>query len=150
MARGASNITCADAGCVGRRDQPPGPDTDGGNQPRRGEKRGGTKADGKAIRARFTCPDTRWLFPSPQRGKNGKSSKTFRETLDVAREAAKLKWVGFRDFRHYFASACVMSDVDFLTTAKWLGHKDGGILVGKIYGHLSDDRQQESAQKCAL
>ena len=52
----------------------------------------------------------------------------------MARKAAGLDWVGFHDLRHYFCSVCVMAGIDFMTIAAWLGHKDGGILVGKSTG----------------
>jgi hypothetical protein len=39
-----------------------------------------------------------------------------------------------------------MSGVDYMTIAKWLGHQDGGILVGKVYGHLSDEHQKNMAR----
>ncbi len=91
--------------------------------------------------------DTVWLFPSPQRGKNDRHAKTFRETLHIARTGAKLEWVGFHDFRHYFASQCVMAGIDFMTIAKWMGHQDGGILVGKVYGHINDKHQRDAADK---
>ena len=42
---------------------------------------------------------------------------------------------------------CVMGGIDFMTIATWLGHKDGGILVGKIYGHLLDDHRKQAARK---
>ncbi|MBA2435102.1 MAG: hypothetical protein H0V54_08500 [Chthoniobacterales bacterium] len=34
-----------------------------------------------------------------------------------------------------------------MTIAAWLGHKDGGILVGKIYGHLLDAHRKQAALK---
>ena len=34
-----------------------------------------------------------------------------------------------------------------MTIAKWVGHKDGGILVGKVYGHLSDEHARKQAMK---
>ena len=34
---------------------------------------------------------------------------------------------------------CVMAGVPFMQIAAWLGHHDGGILVGKVYGHLWDE-----------
>lgn len=40
-----------------------------------------------------------------------------------------------------------MAGLDFMTIAAWLGHKDGGILVGKIYGHLLDDHRKQAARK---
>jgi integrase len=57
-----------------------------------------------------------------------------------------LEWVGFHDLRHYFCSMCVMAGLDFMTIAAWLGHKDGGILVGKVYGHLLDEHRQKAAK----
>ncbi|MFZ2281213.1 MAG: site-specific integrase [Prosthecobacter sp.] len=93
------------------------------------------------------APDSIWLFPSPQRGKVDLPAKTFRESLLKAREAAGLHWCGFHHLRHYFCSVCVMAGIDFMTIAKWLGHKDGGILIGKIYGHLLDEHRQKAAAK---
>ena len=49
----------------------------------------------------------------------------------------KIHDVTFQYFRHYFISHCVMAGVDFMTIAKWVGHLDGGVLIGKLYGHLS-------------
>jgi integrase len=93
------------------------------------------------------APDSSWLFPSPQRGDRDVHARSFRESLKLARKAAGLEWVGFHDLRHYFCSMCVMAGIDFMTIAAWLGHKDGGILVGKVYGHLLDEHRQQAAKK---
>jgi integrase len=95
-------------------------------------------------------PDSIWLFPSPQRGIRDDHSKSFRESLKLARMAAGLQWLGFHHLRHYFCSMCVMAGVDFMTIAAWLGHKDGGILVGKVYGHLLDEHRHRSAQRVSF
>src|SRR5581483_10993265 len=55
------------------------------------------------------APDCSWLFPSPQRGERNQHAKSFRESLKIARTAAKLPWLGFHDLRHYFCSVCVMA-----------------------------------------
>ena len=52
--------------------------------------------------------------------------------------------------RHHFASVCVMAGVPFRQVAAWLGHKDGGVLVGKIYGHLDPDFGQGAARKVSF
>ncbi len=65
----------------------------------------------------------------------------------MARKAAELPWVGFHDLRHCFCSVCVMAGIDFTTIAAWLGHKDGGILVGKVYGHLLDEHRSKAARE---
>jgi integrase len=99
----------------------------------------------REIHARH-APDCSWLFPSPQRGRHDERAKSFRESLKIARKAAGLEWIGFHDLRHYFCSVCVMAGIDFMTIAAWLGHKDGGILVGKVYGHLLDEHRSKAAK----
>ena len=49
--------------------------------------------------------------------------------------------------RHYFCSVCVMEGIDFITIAAWLGHKDGGILIDKVYGHLLDQHRSKAAKQ---
>jgi integrase len=93
------------------------------------------------------APDCSWLFPSPRRGPRDEHAMSFRESLKIARKAAGLEWVGFHDLRHYFCSMCVMAGIDFMTIAAWLGHHDGGILVGKVYGHLLDEHRQRAAKR---
>jgi integrase len=93
------------------------------------------------------APDCSWLFPSPQRGPRDEHARSFRESLKIARKAAGLERIGFHDLRHYFCSVCVMAGIDFMTIAAWLGHKDGGILVGKVYGHLLDEHRQRAAKQ---
>lgn len=91
------------------------------------------------------APDTDWLFPSPRRGGADIASKSLRESLRLARTAANLPRFGFHDCRHFFISMCVMSGIDFMTIAKWVGHQDGGVLIGKVYGHLSNEHAQRQA-----
>jgi len=93
------------------------------------------------------APDCSWLFPSPRRGPRDEHARSFRESLKIARKAAALEWIGFHDLRHYFCSVCVMAGIDFMTIATWLGHKDGGILVGKVYGHLLDEHRSKAAKQ---
>lgn len=45
------------------------------------------------------------------------------------------------DFRHFFATTCIEAGVDIPTVSRWLGHKDGGSLAMRVYGHL---RQEHS------
>ena len=60
---------------------------------------------------------------------------------------AHLQRFGFHDCRHHFISYAVMSGIDFMTIARWVGHKDGGILIGKVYGHLSNEHAQAQAAR---
>jgi integrase len=109
-------------------------------------------------------PETDFLFPSPQRGERDQAARSLRETLRMVRSAVGLDrfmphrsagecglqsraGVGFHDMRHHFASMCVMSRIPFRQIADWLGHQDGGVLVGKVYGHLDPDFGQRAARK---
>jgi integrase len=96
------------------------------------------------------APDSGWLFPSSQRGQKDIHAKTLRESFNLVRHNADLLRVGFHDLRHLFCSFCVMAGVDFMTIAEWLGHKDGGILIGKVYGHLLDEHRQKMAAKVRI
>ena len=59
---------------------------------------------------------------------------------------------GFKphDLRHYFISNCVTAGFDFMTIAKWAGHSDGGVLIGKIYGHLRPGHTKELARRLSF
>jgi integrase len=103
----------------------------------------------REMHARW-APDCSWLFPSPQRGPRDEHAKSFRESLKIARKAAALEWIGFHDLRYLFCSFSVMASIDFLTIASWLGHKDGGILIGKVYGHLLDEHRKKMAAKLTI
>lgn len=90
--------------------------------------------------------DSEFLFPTV-RGDTTGPFKTFIESVRIARKHAALPKFGFHDCRHHFISYCVMSGVDYMTIAAWVGHQDGGVLIGRVYGHLADAHKQEQAQR---
>jgi site-specific recombinase XerD len=49
--------------------------------------------------------------------------------------------------RHLFATTCIESGVDIPTVSRGLGHKDGGALAMKVYGHLGDQHSSNMAQR---
>jgi integrase len=51
------------------------------------------------------------------------------------------------DLRHLFATRCIESGVDIPTVSRWLGHKDGGALAMRVYGHLRDAHSADMAKK---
>ena len=57
---------------------------------------------------------------------------------------------GYHDCRHYFISHAVMSGIDYMTIARWVGHKDGGVLIGRVYGHLNDEHAKRQAKRLKL
>jgi integrase len=90
----------------------------------------------------------KWLFPSPMNPEE--HAKNLQGSLETAREAAGLSEFQFHDLRHFFISSCVMAGIDYLTIARWVGHKDGGLLIGKTYGHLNDTHSKNMAGKLKL
>jgi integrase len=95
-------------------------------------------------------PDSSYLFPSPQRGNKDLHVRTFKQSFHKAREAAGLAQIGFHDFRHLFISKCVMGGIDFMTIAEWVGHQDGGVLIGTVYGHLNDAHKKSRAEQLRI
>jgi integrase len=51
------------------------------------------------------------------------------------------------DLRHLFTTLCIESGVDIPTVSRWLGHKDGGALAMKVYGHLRGQHSVNMAQR---
>ena len=43
-----------------------------------------------------------------------------------------------------------MAGIDFLTIAEWAGHADGGILIGKVYGHLNPGHKRTMASQVSF
>lgn len=76
-----------------------------------------------------------------------------RECQKAMTRAAKrvgMHRITHRDLRHFFATVCIESGVDIPTVARWLGHKDGGALAMKTYGHLQREHSQTQSQKVSF
>lgn len=69
------------------------------------------------------------------------------KSLQRACKIAGAKSISHHDLRHYFATACIESGVDIPTISRWLGHKDGGALAMKTYGHLRREHSAVAAAK---
>jgi integrase len=70
----------------------------------------------------------------------------------MTRAATKIgmKRITHHDLRHLFATICIESGVDIPTVSRWLGHKDGGTLCMKTYGHLRQDHSFAQAQRVSF
>ena len=66
-------------------------------------------------------------------------TKSAKRALQRACRKLELPQFTHHDFRHLFATTCIESSVDIPTVSRWLGHKDGGALAMKTYGHLRDE-----------
>jgi integrase len=118
----------------------------------------------------LTSKTSQWLFPMSERTKrrinrsrqrramkSGKSewvkatgdvrAKNFHSIMATCRKHANLPTFAFHDLRRFFISWCIMSGVDFMTIARWVGHKDGGVLIGRVYGHVANDYRRKMANK---
>jgi integrase len=69
------------------------------------------------------------------------------KAMDRAARQTGMPRITHHDLRHLFATRCIESGVDIPTVARWLGHKDGGALAMKVYGHLRNQHSQEMAKK---
>jgi integrase len=67
--------------------------------------------------------------------------------IDTACKKLGITRFTHHDLRHLFATRCIESGVDVPTVSRWLGHKDGGALAMKVYGHLRDQHSVAMAQK---
>jgi integrase len=72
------------------------------------------------------------------------SAKT---TMETACRQAELPKFTHHSLRHYFVSNAIEAGIDFKVIAGWVGHKDGGLLVAKTYGHLRDSHSFEMAKR---
>jgi integrase len=70
-----------------------------------------------------------------------------RRILTAACAKVKTTRITHHDLRHLFATRCIESGVDIPTVSRWLGHRDGGALAMKVYGHLRDEHSQAMAAK---
>ena len=67
--------------------------------------------------------------------------------LTRACKKLRIARITHHDLRHLFATKCIESAVDIPTVSRWLGHKDGGALAMKVYGHLRDQHSVAMAQR---
>ena len=72
------------------------------------------------------------------------------KSLDRGLDATNLPRITHHDLRHYFATICIESAVDIPTVAKWLGHKNGGALAMKVYGHLRNEHSLAAASRVSF
>jgi integrase len=73
--------------------------------------------------------------------------KDCRKALAHACDRVGIPRLTHHDLRHLFATRCIESGVDIPTVSRWLGHKDGGALAMRVYGHLRDQHSVEMAKR---
>ncbi len=70
--------------------------------------------------------------------------------MDAAAGKVGFKRITHHDLRHLFATTAIEAGIDIPTVSRWLGHKDGGALAMKTYGHLRDDHSMQSAKRVSF
>lgn len=68
-------------------------------------------------------------------------------SMTRAAKAIGMPRITHHDLRHLFATTCIECGVDIPTVSRWLGHKDGGVLALKTYGHLRESHSLKAAQQ---
>jgi integrase len=118
----------------------------------RGDPATGTK--NWDVRRVPMIPDMRKLLERLQTERHGEpdTSSVMRvrecqKAMDRAAKAVGFARITHHDLRHLFATRCIESGVDVPAVSRWLGHKDGGALAMKVYGHLRDEHSTNMAQK---
>jgi integrase len=118
----------------------------------RGDAETGTK--NWELRRVPLVPDARALFQRmrAERADEPLNAKVFavrecQKALDRACKKVGVDRITHHDLRHLFATRCIESGVDIPTVSRWLGHKDGGALAMKTYGHLRREHSIAQAQR---
>src|SRR5271156_2347645 len=100
----------------------------------------------------LSSPLRRLLEDLKGKGNEQESGRIF--ALDSAKKAlitacrkAGLPHFGHHAMRHFFCSNAIEAGCDFKVIAGWLGHKDGGVLVARTYGHLRNEHSEAMAKK---
>ena len=88
----------------------------------------------------------------PEEAPTAPVMRVFECQNSMTHAAAKIgmKRITHHDLRHLFATICIESGVDIPTVSRWLGHKDGGALCMKTYGHLRQDHSFAQAQRVSF
>ena len=73
-----------------------------------------------------------------------------KKALATACRKAELPRFTHHSLRHFFVSNAIEKGIDFKVIASWVGHRDGGILVAKTYGHLRDHHSAQMARLMTL
>jgi integrase len=122
----------------------------------RGDAVFGTKG-GEGWRRVPMIPDARALFERlrAERPHEPLNAKVFQvrecqKSLDRACKKVGAHRITHHDLRHLFATRCIESGVDIPTVSRWLGHKDGGALLMKTYGHLRREHSRAQALKVSF
>lgn len=75
---------------------------------------------------------------------------TATHSMKRAAKAIGMEPLTHHELRHLFATICIESGVDIPTVSRWLGHRDGGVLAMKVYGHLRNEHSLQAASRVSF
>lgn len=70
-----------------------------------------------------------------------------RKAFERATRAVGAPHCTMHGLRHFFITSCMEAGIVPAVIAKWVGHKDGGVLIAKTYTHVRDDHRKSEADK---
>ena len=121
----------------------------------RGDAETGTK--NWELRRVPLIPDARALFQRmrSERVDERLDAKVFavrecQKALDRACKKVGTDRITHHDLRHLFATRAIECNIDIPTVSRWLGHRDGGALAMKVYGHLRREHSVAQAQRVSF
>jgi integrase len=121
----------------------------------RGDAETGTK--NWELRRVPLIPDARFLFERMRKERRDEpmEAKVFavresQKALDRACKKVGTERITHHDLRHLFVTRCIESGVDIPTVSRWVGHKDGGALLMKTYGHLRREHSLAQARRVSF
>jgi integrase len=122
----------------------------------RGHPEEGTKTV-SSLREVPMIPDMRSLLLRLRESRSAEPATAYvmrvnecQKAIDRACKVRGIPRITHHDLRHLFATLCIESGVDVPTVSRWLGHKDGGALAMRVYGHLRDEHSGEMAQRVTI
>lgn len=91
--------------------------------------------------------EIRQLHPEATKTDPVMAVRECQKAMNRAAKKVMMKRITHHDLRHLFATRAIESGIDIPTVSRWLGHKDGGVLAMRIYGHLRDHHSAEMARR---
>ena len=107
----------------------------------------------KDVRDVPMCPELRELLTAmherrkPEPGDSVLEVNECQRSIDRACKIAGMKRLTAHGLRHLFATVAIEAGIDIPTVAKLMGHRDGGALAMKTYGHLRQEHAQAAMAK---
>lgn len=123
------------------------------------------RVSGAKPRATSDSPNTRYVplnpalagllkrleqHPHEAPDRIGRVKECRRAMQRACRELSMPRELDHHDLRHWFTTRAIADGVPIPVVADWLGHKDGGVLLLRVYRHRDDVVNQDWAKKLRL